>query len=344
MSLISCDPLIYQNIQNDVRPTSRLAFLSVIGSASLWAMGMNLTFQFFVRSHYKESRPLLSFLVIWVVIMDTVRQAFTIRDMTVGDNAAQWIVAMSTIPLCGSIFFGSAAIYFFSALVSIPTQSLFIYRAWAFSGRKRWIPIISAPFLLFQLVFPIVLWHLESCKHRQSCNLLSYYHILRDIFIASCASSALIDGVTSVSLTFLLWKRYLARESLGSTNSILLRLMLLSANTGMWTAIVAVFLIIELLIAVPNNIFPIPGCYQLLSPLYFVTVLVNLNSRRFVRDAANRAKNQFSSIRLDLRNANFNRPATSGVASALHYNFPSRFLTENEHRNLRERTSSISNL
>ncbi|KAJ3517282.1 hypothetical protein NLJ89_g597 [Agrocybe chaxingu] len=67
--------------------------------------------------------------------------------------------------------------------------------------------------------------------------------------------------------------------------------------------------------AVPNNIFPIPGCYQLLSPLYVVTVLVNLNSRRFVRDAANRAKNQFSSIRLELRSTNSNRPTRQGVES-----------------------------
>ncbi|KAF8900485.1 hypothetical protein CPB84DRAFT_1779059 [Gymnopilus junonius] len=183
--------------------------------------------------------------------------------------------------------FGGAGLYFTSALVSIPSQAFFVYRMWQFSRRPWFIPAFALPALLFQFVFPLVLLSGRLPEQRMA------------LFIANCVASAILDLLTCVGLTVLLWERYVNWEAQKSTTTILLRLMLLSVNTGLWTTLVSIYVIVGLVYTTRAHEQPPLGCYHLISPLYFTTVLVNLNSRQYIRNAANRTVS--STIRVSER-------------------------------------------
>ncbi|PPQ92806.1 hypothetical protein CVT25_004064 [Psilocybe cyanescens] len=59
------------------------------------------------------------------------------------------------------------------------------------------------------------------------------------------------------------------------------RMMLFSINTGMWTALLATSIVIVFFRTITTD-FMVFGYFHLLSPLYFTTVLANLNARRYL--------------------------------------------------------------
>ncbi|PPQ73927.1 hypothetical protein CVT26_006553 [Gymnopilus dilepis] len=122
------------------------------------------------------------------------------------------------------------------------------------------------------------------------------------LLTATLSTGAALDVLTCLALTGLLWKEYMHRSKVlrssvayaSTTTAMLSRLILLSLNTGMWTAILAVFLSIMIHISATGNTQPLLGFYHLLSPLYFFTVLINLNVRGYIRSTAN--KRGFSNV------------------------------------------------
>jgi hypothetical protein len=261
-----------------------ISSLATLGATSFWAIGLYLLFQFFFDSHLNvEGKRVIKFLICWIGVADTIRQAFTVEAVIKGggqlwSNQFYYIVIASS----KDITFGSAGVYFSSAMVSLPAQSFFVYRMWQFSQRPWFIPVLAMPVLLFQLVFPLVL--LSNSERLREQDMF--------LFIATCVAGAILDLVTCVGLTILLWGRYLSAQK--STTSILRRLILLSINTGLWTTLVSIYVIVVLITTVRVHEQPPLGCFHLISPLYFATVLVNLNSRHYIRSAASRTVSKSS--------------------------------------------------
>ncbi|KDR80308.1 hypothetical protein GALMADRAFT_242654 [Galerina marginata CBS 339.88] len=269
--------------------------LATIGASTLWGVGVHQLSQFYFQNASSSRR--LKVLVGWLGVWETVRQFVTMAQVVSSvDQPPLWDKFLVSNPN-GCIVFGDNLLYMSSALVAIPAQGYLVYRTWEFAKRPRAIPYLAAPMLLFQLVLPIAListrHDTEACSHNFPTN------VGLSLLIATFSVGAVLDVITCVALTALLWKEYMNRSKvLKSTSSMLIRLIMLSVNTGMWTAILAVLLLSILHFTTKMQVQPFFGYYHLLSPLYFLTVLVNLNVRGFIRDAAN--KRGLSNVQLSL--------------------------------------------
>ncbi|KAF9530099.1 hypothetical protein CPB83DRAFT_200434 [Crepidotus variabilis] len=269
--------------------------LAILGGASFWAIGMYLLFHYFLR--YRDS-SYLKILVCWLGIMDTIRLGLTIEHVFTGIIWIQEVVAVKVHPNSDRgelVHFGNGFVYLVSALVAIPAEAFFVYRIWRFSGQPVYLPCIVSPLLLFQLVFPIAI-----LTNRLNHSLY--------LFIATCAVIGFVDVMSCCRLTFILWRKYVTRDStLKSTTSLLFRLLLLSINTGLWSALVALVLVLEALLFIPSQSVPFLGYYHMLSPIHFLTVLVNLTSRSFIRNASGNVVSHGSFGFMDDLNLEFGR-------------------------------------
>ncbi|PIL37556.1 hypothetical protein GSI_01250 [Ganoderma sinense ZZ0214-1] len=88
------------------------------------------------------------------------------------------------------------------------------------------------------------------------------------------------DVLISLTLIFLLWQRRIS-DGFKSTDKILHRLTVFVINTGVWTALCALFTIITL--AAYPNVQIYVSLNFVVCPLYCNTLLANLNARGFIR-------------------------------------------------------------
>ncbi|KAM5542340.1 hypothetical protein V8D89_003799 [Ganoderma adspersum] len=88
------------------------------------------------------------------------------------------------------------------------------------------------------------------------------------------------DVLISLTLIFLLWQRRIS-DGFRSTDRILYRLTVFIINTGVWTALCALFTIITL--AAYPNVQIYVSLNFVVCPLYCNTLLANLNARGFIR-------------------------------------------------------------
>jgi hypothetical protein len=160
--------------------------------------------------------------------------------------------------------------------VSSTTQLFFTYRIWLFSGRKWLLPLLVIPTIISQIVIQAIYMaglladgSLGELK-KQNPSAIAYNAIAAgtDIFLACC-------------MIYLLLSERAGTVS-ESSNQLIGRLVIFSLNSGVWTALVALSVVITLTaIPLPDLIFP--AVYTMLCPLYCNTVLANLNSRKFLK-------------------------------------------------------------
>ncbi|KIY53285.1 hypothetical protein FISHEDRAFT_55357 [Fistulina hepatica ATCC 64428] len=105
---------------------------------------------------------------------------------------------------------------------------------------------------------------------------------LLDVTIAYFAVAAAIDVFFCVMLTLKLWSSYREKTFNATLSTMLGRLLILSVNTGTWTALWAACSIILYKVSSHTIIYVVFD--MSLSPLYANTLLMNLNARDFVRD------------------------------------------------------------
>ncbi|KAF8961063.1 hypothetical protein BDZ97DRAFT_2077058 [Flammula alnicola] len=172
--------------------------------------------------------------------------------------------------------------FFVTMLVALPTQFFFSSRIYRFGGGQWWFPVLLAPLILFQIVEGIVVtgFLYNSLSSHQIIAVASTHALL----IANIAVGAGTDVIICVSLFALLWKRYSTLENsrLKATGSMLQRLILLSINTGSWTASIAI-VTIAMVLAFPSNYIYVAFSFAM-SPIYCNTLLANLNARDYVRN------------------------------------------------------------
>ncbi|KAH9474976.1 hypothetical protein JR316_0012075 [Psilocybe cubensis] len=144
------------------------------------------------------------------------------------------------------------------------------------SKQKTLIPIVAIPPILFQLCIAPIFFSSVSSNYisiatQKACNVLA----------ATLATGVVIDIALTIGLSALLWKEYM-RGTFMLKSRMLQRQILFSVNTGMWTALAALVVFIIFMKTGPDD-FMVYGYFHIMSPIYFVTVLANINARPYLR-------------------------------------------------------------
>jgi len=224
---------------------------------------------------YTEDTIKLKSLVTWVFVLNTLHvflvsagvwQAFVVHF---GNDA---FLAYNHPPIIISITVTS--------IVSSTVQSFFIHRIWLLMrSRFRWlVPVILMPFVVAQLVLG-VFYAVVTIVFQTSVSAISS-SLLITVSNAGNGIAMAVDITITIFLCSLLAMTrtgFLAH----STDRMLLRLIFISVNTGLSSALFA-FLSVILLVIYPTDLF-YSALYLPLCTVYCNTLLANLNVRSFVR-------------------------------------------------------------
>ncbi|KAN0094599.1 hypothetical protein V8E55_002886 [Tylopilus felleus] len=236
---------------------------------SLVFYGVSILQTFLYYEHCTEDAIILKSLVAWVFVLDTLHtvlisvgvwQYFVVHF---GDDK---FITYTHAPLLISIVVTSA--------VSSTVQSFFIYRIWFLTrSRFRWLfPVILMPFVVAQLVYTVVAMAFQTSVSAVSGPLLTKVaNALNGIAMA-------VDITITISLCTLL---VMGRTGFADTDQMLLRLIFISVNTGLSSALFA-FLSVILLVIYPTELI-FTALYYPLCTVYCNTLLASLNARSFVR-------------------------------------------------------------
>ncbi|KIJ64820.1 hypothetical protein HYDPIDRAFT_28180 [Hydnomerulius pinastri MD-312] len=166
-----------------------------------------------------------------------------------------------------------------TTLVSVIVQSYFVYRVWFLSrGPFKWIfPCVLTPFVVAQ---PIITWYYTAKAWNAPVFEISSDPVLMKLTNASNGTAAAVDIVIAIAMCTLL---AMGRTGFNKkTDRMLLRLMIISLNSGLWTAVLALLSTV-LLVALPSTEIVYAGVYYPLCTLYCNTLLANLNVRSYLR-------------------------------------------------------------
>ncbi|KIJ63605.1 hypothetical protein HYDPIDRAFT_113084 [Hydnomerulius pinastri MD-312] len=225
------------------------------------------TFIYYVK--YPNDNVYLKLLVLLVFLQDTVHAFLTCIGvwnyliLHFGDLA---YVELTHPPLLLSIIV--------TYLVSFTVQSFFIYRIWFLSkDRFKWtFPVLLMPFVTAQPGYT------ANAMVNTSVQALSGPYLTK-LANAANGSAAAVDISITIALCTLLG---MGRTGFNkNTDRMLLRLIVISVNTGLCTAVLA-FLSVILLVIFPNDLI-FTGVYFPLCTVYCNTLLANLNVRSYAR-------------------------------------------------------------
>ncbi|KAI0704558.1 hypothetical protein C8Q76DRAFT_177027 [Earliella scabrosa] len=239
-------------------------------SCALWGISCMQLFMY-AGNHGKD--PLaLQLLVYGVWLLDTASEALTMAGFW-GPLITRW----GSLEELGLIRVTNIHRLWIVCLVGFIVQSYYFYRIYRLGG-KRWLIgiVILMPLVVYQLVMPVmfVKWCLEDLSF---ATLLTQRVKIIEMILR--ASNALVDVAIMVSMIYLL-ANYQHSE-FRKTRKMLDRLVIMTVNTGLWTALLALLDLI-LVIVYPNGIqycvieFP-------LGALYVNAFLANLNARSYIR-------------------------------------------------------------
>ncbi|KAH7924108.1 hypothetical protein BV22DRAFT_1196169 [Leucogyrophana mollusca] len=274
--------------------------LATFVSVALWGTTCMQSLIYFVN--YPNDSTILKVLVIWLWQVSLSKPSSKLVDTTHevlivdGGKAAPFILlvpGLTPIQVYTSLitdFCNYARVetvvpeyiwqVLLTSLVALPSQTFFTYRIWQFSGRKWIFFALLAPLATFELAGGLAFIALGTITPTDQA-LVSVK--LSSIFTAVQGTAAGVDISIAAGLVYLL---YASRESaLPRSRSILQKLAILSINTGIWTALFAIFTLITILVYKDNLIYV--ALYFPLCPLYCNTVLANLNARKLIRARPN---------------------------------------------------------
>jgi len=197
----------------------------------------------------------------------------------------------------------------FQGLICILAQGFFAWRILRFS--KSWIvPIIAAPIAVAQLIATL-------------------YYVGRRL--GSAAFSAILEFAWTIPATYsinvfldfclslgMIYYLYRQRPDVHSSNAVIHRIIAITINTGLTTAI---FSLVTISLYAANSESTIFGAIGfLLGPLYCNCVLANLNARSYIREPLNHS-NTFNLPASDtpLDTLRFKANPRAGVTSSTNY-------------------------
>jgi len=139
-------------------------------------------------------------------------------------------------------------------------------------------------------IWPIVALLIPSAISQPVVNIVYIYKTLTVTTVAGLEEvqrltqfingmAAAVDMIIAICMVVLLIRGQTGFNK--STDRVIGRLIVVTVNTGLWTGVVALLIVI-LSTAYPNDIYYAWPSY-VLSPLYCNTLLANLNSRKYIR-------------------------------------------------------------
>ncbi|KAJ7280258.1 hypothetical protein C8J57DRAFT_1302113 [Mycena rebaudengoi] len=245
--------------------------MSVYAAAALWGIHCLQTFIYF--NTYSNDPCIVKVLVAWTWIADTVHQGlllsyeYSILITHFGDLEPRFQVNTEVI-LQG----------LFTICISVPIQLFFLNRIWRLSGKKNIIPLFLVACILLEIVSGVV--YFQWALHKDVTTTTILVGTKRAVGVTYLVTAASIDVIIAISMVYLLREAKLD-TSLTITKRLLTHLIVYSVNSGLWTALIAVFCVMTM-IAYPNT-FVYIGLYMSISPIYCNTLLANLNIRQHIR-------------------------------------------------------------
>ncbi|KAN0086247.1 hypothetical protein V8E55_007381 [Tylopilus felleus] len=255
-------------------PTYGVELLATFVAVALWGttcMQTELSVEsiprrWLIRTRYPKDRLILKSLVVWLWLVNTVHEILIVKGVYDSQivGFCDYHRVQTPIPE-----------YLWQALLT----TFFTHRIWRFNGTPWFYWAILVPVCLFELVGVLVFIAFGTIL---PAELVSRTPATLFVGIVSAiqAVSAAADLAIAAGLIILLIKR--KEHALKSTRSLLQRLLVLTINTGIWTALFAVFCFVAMIASEGTLIYA--AIYFPLCPLYCNTVLANLNARDFLRE------------------------------------------------------------
>ncbi|GJE90575.1 hypothetical protein PsYK624_067180 [Phanerochaete sordida] len=263
----------------NVMSTYGVELIAAVFSTAFWGISCAQVFFYFLS--YENDHWAIRFLVIFLWSLDTVVEAVT-WSAFFPPLITQWGYLPSLLDVSALTIHRT----WLASIMAFCAQIFFLFRIYRFTGGRRWtvhvVLAIAGVLAVWQIVGIIVYcaWVLSDI---QLISVTLALHRVVALSITNRATTAATDILITVWMTYLLATQR-SRTQFGPSNRMLLRLMWLSINSGMWTAVFA--LTDFSLIAWRSTNLAFTLCELPLASLYLNMVLANLNARRYVRDRA----------------------------------------------------------
>ncbi|KAF9017601.1 hypothetical protein BDZ89DRAFT_1022050 [Hymenopellis radicata] len=245
-------------------------FACTLTGSVLWGITCMQTFLYFVYHNTHDSIG-MKLMVVWLWIMDTIHMVIVDRGFWVLVYKVHDPFILSTEYLVAGLF---------TALVALPVQLFFTYRIWIFSQRMWIVPLVFIPASLYQFAGYIA-FTVICLKNGPTAKIIfDIERLPQSIWGVGAAQDMLISGL----LLWMIWRdRVNMDDSRISARSarILQRLSIAVINSGLWTALTSLFIIIMMVVYPAQQIYV--SLYFIVGPLYCNSLLANLNARNFIR-------------------------------------------------------------
>ncbi|KAI0065683.1 hypothetical protein BV25DRAFT_1821343 [Artomyces pyxidatus] len=247
----------------------------LLGTLFNWCLFGVLVVQVYVYSYYfPDDRRVIKGLVYTVLLFESLQTAFT------GADIYYWFAeGFGDLFRLQDPYISPFDIPFMSALIAFIIQTFFCYRIWVLKKSLWWLCFIIIAVSLTQCVGGVAggirghIYGRFSAAHRSI--VLVYLWLIGD---------AVAEFMIAVTMTYLLARS--RRNEHRLSNHILSRLMRQTVETNVVSASIAILSLV-MFVSAPNN-----GYYYcptaVIGKIYSNTLLVTLNNRISLRDAAHR--------------------------------------------------------
>ncbi|KAI0320588.1 hypothetical protein OF83DRAFT_1290452 [Amylostereum chailletii] len=257
-------------LQVDLTSTYGAFLIGMFVSCAVWGVSCLQTMYYF---HAYERDPLfLKTMVLILWIIDLANEIVTLKSIWPflvskwGDTA---MISKLSSDVIHSVWI--------SGLMAAACQTFFIRRVWILSNRKWWhLCSLLALLTAFQL-FALIPYATIALRGGTVATMTGKIEAPLTISMRSCMLAD--DILITLSLLYLLlrpgipcWTRSRIR---------LYRLLVVTSNTGSWTALLALAHVV-LYSALPRTEWFCVADFPMCS-VYFSTILANLNSRKYIR-------------------------------------------------------------
>jgi len=226
------------------------------------------TFLYFF--HYDSDPVLLKLLVGGLWITDTANEILVLKS--------NWRILISEYGRISNLTQAQPELMnhtWVEAILVFAVQLYFIRRIWLFSGKKRWLfPACLALLSSWQIVGTVVY---QIIGYGRPLTVLSTEREI-GINISLRGAAVAVDVLVTISMVYLLNRQI--TPQFARTKHMMHRLLMITINSGMITAITAMATLILLKVQPDNLLYCLPEL--VLCSLYFSTFLANLNSRHYV--------------------------------------------------------------
>ncbi|KAI0319481.1 hypothetical protein OF83DRAFT_1170175 [Amylostereum chailletii] len=251
-------------------PTLGVLYLGIILSAMLYSLTCVQTFLYFQTYSCKDSR-IIKLMILFMLAVDSTHQALLIHA------GYHYFITKYAQPvaLSGAVWSLVSSV-FFNAVAGFVVESFFILRLYRFSGGNKWL-CGSLFVLAIAHAGTVIAWPIQLLKLPLFSLLEAYKGTAESGFVIA----VVIDWTMSISLVYYLWR---SRTHFKRTDTMINMLIAYTVSTGSLTSIIS-FMDLISYAAWPKQ-FYYAFFNFMLTPLYCNSLLVTLNTRDHVRDAA----------------------------------------------------------